>query len=214
MYNHTPNHTHFRSSEVRTEVEFVVYGTTSGKDKSGAYLFMPGGEASGVSAGKSPVSVVIGPLVSGRDKLYVVFLSIIASTHTQLQEVRTIVQSGLVVHSVQLFNSPGMDGRSVAISNLVDITRESNKEVAMRVHTSIANTQDTFYTDDNGYQLVKRRTYSKLTLQGNFYPMPTSALVQDANHRVTLFTGQPLGVASLKQGEQCNRLHSVLLLVQ
>ncbi|XP_064388295.1 alpha-mannosidase 2x-like [Halichondria panicea] len=167
------------SSEVRTEVEFVVYGTTSGKDKSGAYLFMPGGKASGVSAGKSPVSVVIGPL---------------------LQEVRTIVQSGLVVHSVQLFNSPGMDGRSVAISNLVDITRESNKEVAMRVHTSIANTQDTFYTDDNGYQLVKRRTYSKLTLQGNFYPMPTSALVQDANHRVTLFTGQPLGVASLKQG--------------
>ncbi len=128
-------------------------------------------------------------------------------THTQLQEVRTIVQSGLVVHSVQLFNSPGVDGRSVAISNLVDITRESNKELAMRLHTSVENTQDTFYTDNNGFQLVKRRTYTKLTIQGNFYPMPTCALVQDNNHRVTLFSGQPLGVASLKQGKQ--NIHSV-----
>ena len=60
----------FRSSDVRTEVEFVEYGTTSKKDKSGAYLFMPGGEATGVSSGKSPVSVVIGPLVSGRGISY------------------------------------------------------------------------------------------------------------------------------------------------
>ncbi len=95
-----------------------------------------------------------------------------------------------------------MDGRSVAISNLVDITGQTgNKEVAMRIHTSVENPSDTFYTDNNGYQLMKRQTYTKLTLQGNFYPMPTSALVQDTNHRVTLFSGQPLGVASLKQGE-------------
>ena len=70
----------------------------------------------------------------------------------------------------------------------------------MRVHTSVENEQETFYTDENGYQLVKRRTYSKLPLQGNVYPMPTSALVQDTKNRVTLFSGQPLGVASLRQG--------------
>ncbi len=114
----------------------------------------------------------------------------------------TNIQSNLVMHTVQILNSPEIDGRSVSISNLVDITRQSgNKEVAMRIHTSVENPSNTFYTDDNGYQMVKRQTYSKLPLQGNFYPMPTSALIQDTNHRVTLFSGQPLGVASLRQGE-------------
>ncbi len=59
---------------MRTEVEFVMYGTTNKKDKSGAYLFMPGGEASGISKGTSPVFLAIGPLVSRRDLAQTVFI--------------------------------------------------------------------------------------------------------------------------------------------
>ena len=42
-----------------------------------------------------------------------------------MQEVHTVF--GLVRHSVILSNSPGTEGRSLAILNQVDITSESNK---------------------------------------------------------------------------------------
>ena len=70
----------------------------------------------------------------------------------------------------------------------------------MRLKSSINNDMGTFYTDLNGFQLTRRKTYSKIPLQGNFYPMPTAAVLQDNNNRLTLSTGQPLGVGSLKQG--------------
>ena len=61
-----------------------------------------------------------------------------------------------------------------------------------------------FYTDLNGFQLTRRKTYSKLPMQGNFYPMPSMAVLQDANHRLTLCSRQLLGVASLKPGKGFN----------
>ena len=70
----------------------------------------------------------------------------------------------------------------------------------MRFKTSIENEVGTFYTDLNGFQLTRRKTHSKIPLQGNFYPMPTAAVLQDNNNRVTLLSGQPLGVAALKRG--------------
>lgn len=36
------------ASEVEVGVDFVTYGTRSGKEKSGAYLFLPDGEAKSV----------------------------------------------------------------------------------------------------------------------------------------------------------------------
>ena len=40
----------------------------------------------------------------------------------------------------------------------------------------------------------------KLTTQGNFYPMPSYMFLQDTTSRVTLLTGQPLGVSSRETG--------------
>ena len=70
----------------------------------------------------------------------------------------------------------------------------------MRFRTSINNDMETFYTDLNGFQLIRRKTYNKIPLQGNFYPMPTTAMLQDNNNRLTLYSGQPLGAAALKKG--------------
>lgn len=70
----------------------------------------------------------------------------------------------------------------------------------MRLCTSIDNKDTVFYTDLNGFQLIRRQTYSKIPLQGNFYPMPTMAMLQDSNRRLTLLSAQPLGVAALKKG--------------
>ena len=48
--------------------------------------------------------------------------------------------------------------------------------------------------------MIKRKRFAKLPLQGNFYPMPAAAYIEDSNTRLTILTAQPLGVSSLKQG--------------
>ena len=40
----------------------------------------------------------------------------------------------------------------------------------------------------------------KLPLQANFYPMPTTAMIQGQDKRFTVLSAQPLGVAALKKG--------------
>lgn len=70
----------------------------------------------------------------------------------------------------------------------------------MRFRTAINNTNTVFYTDLNGFQLVRRKMNNKLPLQGNFYPMPTMAMVQDSNQRLSILSSQPLGVAALQKG--------------
>ncbi|KAB0360787.1 hypothetical protein FD754_004943 [Muntiacus muntjak] len=134
-----------KSLEVR--VQFSWYGTTSKKDKSGAYLFLPDGEA-----------------------------------------------------KVRADAGSRVEGQSVEISNIVDIRKEHNYEIAMRISSSI-NSQNRFYTDLNGYQIQPRLTMSKLPLQANVYPMTTMAYIQDAEHRLSLLSAQSLGVSSLKSGQ-------------
>ena len=74
------------------------------------------------------------------------------------------------------------------------------QEVAMRLRSSVSSEDGVFYTDLNGLQLVRRKTMAKLPLQGNFYPMPTMALLQDSTHRLSVLGAQAQGVASLQPG--------------
>lgn len=160
------------------KVQFSWYGTTSKKDKSGAYLFLPDGKA-------KPYVYTTQPLVRvQRGRFY--------------SEVTCFLEH--VSHSVRLYNIQGIEGQSVEVSNIVDIRKEHNREIAMRISSSI-NSQNRFYTDLNGYQIQPRMTMSKLPLQANVYPMTTMAYVQDAGHRLTLLSAQSLGVSSLESGQ-------------
>lgn len=42
---------------------------------------------------------------------------------------------------------------------------------------------------------------SKLPLQANYYPIPSTAYIEDSTLRLSLLTGQPLGGSSLSSGE-------------
>ncbi|XP_067587501.1 alpha-mannosidase 2 [Pseudorca crassidens] len=165
-----------KSHEVK--VQFSWYGTTSKKDKSGAYLFLPDGEA-------KPYVYTTPPFV-------------IVQHGRFFSDVTCFFEH--VTHRVRLYNIHGIEGQSVEISNIVDIRKEHNREIAMRISSSI-NNQNRFYTDLNGYQIQPRMTLSKLPLQANVYPMTTMAYVQDAEYRLTLLSAQSLGVSSLKSGQ-------------
>uniref|UniRef100_A0A8C3LC85 Alpha-mannosidase n=1 Tax=Chrysolophus pictus TaxID=9089 RepID=A0A8C3LC85_CHRPC len=158
--------------------EFFIYGTRTSKDKSGAYLFLPDGEAKPYTPKDPPiVRVTEGPLFSEVSSYY--------------QHVQTMVR---------LYNVPGVEGLSLDVSCLVDIRDHVNKELAMRFSTNIES-DDTFFTDLNGFQIQPRRYQQKLPLQANFYPMPTMAYIQDTQSRLTLHTAQALGVSSLGSGQ-------------
>ncbi|XP_045422411.1 alpha-mannosidase 2 isoform X3 [Lemur catta] len=159
-------------------VQFSWYGTTNKPDKSGAYLFLPDGDA----------------------KPYVYkLLPLVRVTHGRIySEVTCFFEH--ITHRVRLYHIQGIEGQSVEVSNIVDIRKEYNHEIAMRISSDIKN-QNRFYTDLNGYQIQPRMTMKKLPLQANVYPMTTMAYIQDAEWRLTLLSAQSLGVSSLKSGQ-------------
>ncbi|XP_003788972.1 alpha-mannosidase 2 isoform X1 [Otolemur garnettii] len=160
------------------KVQFSWYGTTSKIDKSGAYLFLPDGEAKPYVYNELPLVIVT------RGRIY--------------SEVTCSFEH--VIHRVRLYHVQGIEGQSVEISNIVDIRKVYNREIAMRISSDIKS-QNRFYTDLNGYQIQPRVTMRKLPLQANVYPMTTMAYIQDAEHRLTLLSAQSLGVSSLSSGE-------------
>ncbi|CAH1790575.1 unnamed protein product [Owenia fusiformis] len=161
-----------------TNIQFVKYGTTSGKEKSGAYLFLPDGNARPIEYDNPFIRVIRGKL---------------------LTEVHTFIPN--VEHIVRLHNSPGIDSSVLDIYNLVDIRQQRNVEVAMRIKTDIVNKEREFYTDLNAFQVQRRKTLDKLPIQANYYPMPAMAFIQDARTRFSILSAQSLGVASLNTGE-------------
>lgn len=51
------------------------------------------------------------------------------------------------------------------------------------------------------FQMTRRKRYSKLPLQANFYPMPSALYIEDDDTRLTLLSAQPQGAAALKEGQ-------------
>uniref|UniRef100_A0A8C3REB7 Mannosidase alpha class 2A member 1 n=1 Tax=Cyanoderma ruficeps TaxID=181631 RepID=A0A8C3REB7_9PASS len=160
------------------KVEFAWYGTTSNRDKSGAYLFLPDGDAKPYIFTDPPTIRV----AHGK-----IFSEVVCFFHH-------------VTHTMRLYKVQGLEGQSLEVSNIVDIRGEYNRELAMRISSDI-NSQNRFYTDLNGYQIQPRLTLSKLPLQANIYPMTTMTYIQDVGVRLTLHSAQSLGVASLKNGQ-------------
>ena len=49
--------------------------------------------------------------------------------------------------------------------------------------------------------MQRHKYYPKLTLQGNYYPMPTMGYIEDKKHRVSILSSNSLGFANLKPGK-------------
>ncbi|KAM9426106.1 epididymis-specific alpha-mannosidase isoform 2-T2 [Pholidichthys leucotaenia] len=83
-----------------------------------------------------------------------------------------------------------------------------NTEVVLRTSSSVKNNQ-TLYTDDNGYRMM-RRTYRKFTnntLARNYFPMVRTAYIEDDLSRLVLLSDRAHGVSSQAEGQLEVMLH-------
>nr|CAH7768407.1 unnamed protein product [Callosobruchus chinensis] len=160
-------------------LDFAKYGARlqGYSERSGAYLFLPDGDAVPLQIENTVVNVIEGPVMSS-----------------------VLVQLPYVQHSVTLYNSSGADSLGIEIHNTVDIAKTNNFELVMRLLTKI-DSGDEFFTDLNGYGILRRKRFTKLPLQANYYPMPTMAFIEDSETRLTVVTGSPLGCSSLSSGQ-------------
>ncbi|CAG9763918.1 unnamed protein product [Ceutorhynchus assimilis] len=166
------------TTTVPVHLDFAKYGVAQRQnDRSGAYLFLPDGDATELKVENAVVNTIEGPILSS-----------------------VTVQLPYVLHKAVLYNTPGADGLGIEIQNEVDIEKTHNFELVMRLATNIEN-KDEFYTDVNGYQMVRRLRFKKLPLQANYYPMPAKAYIEDEHVRLSVTTGSPLGCSSLGSGK-------------
>ncbi|XP_067680551.1 alpha-mannosidase 2-like [Haliotis asinina] len=157
-------------------LEFLAYKSQG----SGAYLFYPSSEAKpAFYINNIPVIRVIeGPLMSRLEVLFQPYLQ----------------------HSVQLYSHPELQASGVRIANTINIKMLKEKEIIMRMKTDIHSKDSSYYTDQNGFQMIKRKTNKNVRIEANYYPMTSTAFLDDEHRRLTLHSSQSHGVASLESG--------------
>ncbi|TNN71928.1 Epididymis-specific alpha-mannosidase [Liparis tanakae] len=83
-----------------------------------------------------------------------------------------------------------------------------NTEVILRTSSSLRSNR-TLYTDDNGFQMMKRRyrKFSNNTIARNYFPMVRAAYIEDELSRLVLVSDRAHGVSSQANGQLEVMLH-------
>ncbi|KAM7377251.1 hypothetical protein PAMA_013846 [Pampus argenteus] len=83
-----------------------------------------------------------------------------------------------------------------------------NTEVILRISSSVKNNR-TLYTDNNGYQMMKRpyTTFANNTVARNYFPMVRAAYIEDELSRLVLVSDRAHGVSSQASGQLGVMLH-------
>lgn len=160
----------------KLELDFLRYSS----EGSGAYIFYPSGVAKELLEDSVPCIRIIKGLF--------------------MEEIEVIYKG--LYHSMIVYDTHSVQGQGLHILNRLDMRAKdmSDSEVIMRVNSDVKNTDGSFYTDQNGYQLIGRKTYSHRRIETNYYPITTMVLLEDNTKRLTLHTRQSHGAASLHQG--------------
>lgn len=89
---------------------------------------------------------------------------------------------------------------SLHLQNIVDARNLLNKEFIMEIMSDIKN-DNTFYTDLNDLQVLRRQRQAGLTKDGaKFFPATSLAVLQDERSRLSVHLSQPHGVTSPAPG--------------
>ncbi|XP_045208910.2 alpha-mannosidase 2-like [Mercenaria mercenaria] len=102
-----------------------------------------------------------------------------------------------------LKNTIGFNGRYLQVNVHTDLSPANSGnfigEIAMRVVTPVRN-GDTFYTDSNSLQLLKRKFRQYLPFSSNVYPMTSMAAIKDDSRVFNIHSVQPHGVVGWQPG--------------
>ena len=158
-------------------MQFLAY--PSSLFHSGAYLFQPDANAQepqiDVLKGYSKqIFIMSGPVMS---------------------EV-SVVYSKLIVHSTILFHEPILSDQ-VLMETTLDMGLAPNfreHEFFIRFKTGVRNTYNSsaeFYTDQNGFSMARRMRVNNLGVEANYYPITSSAFIQDDTQRLNLLVNSP-----------------------
>ena len=177
----------------RVELEFATYSTY--QFSSGAYLFKPDLTRRNPVvfdvADPEEVVIVSGPVFSE-----------ISVVHKSVTTFKTS-EPGSFIHTVRLYHTNDeMQSKAIRIENNFDFGDQNNHkdtDLLMRIRTDL-KTDNTFYTDQNGFQMQKRVKIDEIGLEGNYYPITTMTFMEDSDWRVNLIVDHAMGAASWQPG--------------
>lgn len=117
----------------------------------------------------------------------------------------SVIHGAFLAHTVRIFKTQTHLDTAIFIENDIDFEsppKNRETEMFMRFMTSIENGDDPeFFSDLNGFQWQPRKKVPQIGIEGNYFPITTSAFIQDTQMRLTLMTTHAQGAASLEPGQ-------------
>ena len=133
-----------QSSSLKTKLKLIKYGVTNGREKSGAYLFLPDG-----------------PAVDVDSSLFQWIRVEHVNTEAVRLRTRVCTNMTIILHCVEFY--PTLDKRRnvkypfINVWNVVDLRQSHNYELAMHLETSIQNKVSLIFNFSNSW--LKRDFY-------------------------------------------------------
>ena len=85
------------------------------------------------------------------------------------------------------------------LNSILEPSHGVDVEVILKIDSDVDNGK-TFYTDSNGFQMMKRYILKEAPLSGNYYPITSMMFIEDDRKRLTVHTGTSLGAGSNSAG--------------
>lgn len=166
-----------KSTEIN--IDFLAY--RSSDFHSGAYLFQP-----------DPVSPISN---------YTARFPVIRLVEGHLMTEVTVLHHPSFSHTARIYHSDSSLGAAIQLENMLDLSlnNELHSEVVMRLDSDVKSAR-TFYTDTNGFQMLKRIYHNNIPIEANYYPATDAVFLEDDVTRVTLLLSHGHGVTSPKEG--------------
>jgi len=162
-------------------MQFAAYPSTV--SHSGAYLFQP-----------EPYIEVF------QDQTPQIFIT----SGSILSEV-SVVYDGFF-HKTIIFHGDRVLAEVIRMETFLDMgppPEHRDREFFIRFKTDVrsGNATAEFYTDQNGFQMIRRKSLNHLGPEANYYPVTSAAYIQDRRQRLNLLVARSHGLTSLHPGE-------------
>jgi len=158
---------------VHSGMQFLFYTS----HRSGAYIFAPAGPAEEYTEKQQTLLKVF----SGQ----------------LFTEVR--LMHSFVTHYARIVHCDSLLAAAIELNTIVDLNLFDNKELILRLNSNVQS-GNTFFTDQNGFHMMKRQRFSTFPIEANYYPATAAVFIEDDQLRLSLLLSQPSGVSSQTEG--------------